>query len=331
MMKALVVGGTGFIGRRIVDGLLGKGLDVRITVRRKGPGAQNPAVDPRVECAYADVLDHDSLHECVKGVDVVFGCFGLLGRWGIPDSVYRQTNAGGVRNVLQAIPASGIRQYIHLSSAGVLGPLANGVVADESFPFAPSNVYEMTKCEAEKEVHRSAAQRCIPFTIIRPEFVYGPGDMHVLGLFRAIGRRRFVLFGSGESLLHPTYIDDLIRGIDLCLFNEKALGKTFLITGEKPVSVKELARTIADELNVRLPRFRLPIPLALVMANTFEALAGVTGWSDPILTRARVKFFTENRAFSAGSAQRELGYKPEVDLREGIRRTVHWYKQKGYL
>jgi dihydroflavonol-4-reductase len=331
MMKALVIGGTGFIGSRIVAELLRRGLEVRVTIRRNGPIApEHRQMDRRVECLFGDVLDQDSLRECVKGVELVFACFGLLGKWGVPDSAYWQINAEGVSNVLQAIPKAGIRQFIHVSSAGVLGPLAQGIVADESFPFRPSNIYERTKAEAEREVHRCAVQRSIPFTIVRPEFVYGPGDMHVLGLFRAIQHRRFLLIGSGNSLLHPTYIDDLIQGVALCIGNEKAIGKTFLITGKEPVTVRKLGTVIAEELNVALPRFRILVPVANALASSFESLARISH-SEPMATKAQVKFFTENRAFTTAKAQDELGYFPKVDLCEGIRRTVRWYRTKGLL
>jgi nucleoside-diphosphate-sugar epimerase len=98
-----------------------------------------------------------------------------------------------------------------------------------------------------------------------------------------------------------------------------------------PVTVKELASTIAGELGVRLPRARLPVQLARVMAASFERIAHLTGYSEPVLTRARVRFFTENRAFTSAKARTDLGYVPEVDLREGVKRTVRWYKERNYL
>jgi dihydroflavonol-4-reductase len=303
-----------------------------MTIRNKRTPVPGEPDDGRgVEFRYGDVLEPDSIRSCIDGVDFVFTCFGLLGKWGVPDRTFRLANVEGIRNVLEAIPRSGIRQFIHMSSAGVLGPLADGVVADESYPFGPSNIYEMTKCEAEREVQTCARQRDIPFTIIRPEFVYGPGDLHVLGLFKAIARRRFILLGSGKTLLHPTYIDDLIRGIALCTGNKDALNRTYLITGKAPVTVKELGSTIAEELGVRLPRVHVPVSLANVMATSMEGLARLTGYSEPILSRARVKYFTENRAFTCAKARKELGYLPAIDLREGVRRTVRWYRERNYL
>ena len=223
-----------------------------------------------------------------------------------------------------------IKQFIHISSAGVLGPLTDGVVADESFPYNPSNVYEKTKCEAEKEILNFCEKQKIPFTIIRPEFVYGPGDTHVLGLFKAIRDKRFVILGDGRSFLHPTYIDDLIQGISMCTYNENAYGKVFLITGNKPLNVKELALIIAEECGVRLLKIRIPLIFANITATVLELMAKV-GNFEPLLTSSRVKFFTENRVFSIQKAQNELGYRSKIGFREGVKRTIHWYRQNGYL
>jgi nucleoside-diphosphate-sugar epimerase len=171
----------------------------------------------------------------------------------------------------------------------------------------------------------------VPFTIIRPEFVYGPGDMHVLGLFRAVRDKRFVILGSGETLLHPTYIDDLIRGICLCVGNEKAMGETFLMTGPTPLSVRMITEALSEELGVSLPAIRVPLGIANLAAVVFELAAGVTRGANPLLTRSRVKFFTENRAFAFRKAREELGYVPTTDFREGVRRAIDWYRKNGFL
>jgi nucleoside-diphosphate-sugar epimerase len=331
-MRALVIGGTGFIGSHIADALLSKGWEVRVTVRRSlDLKFQNPKYDPKIEYVYGNVLDTDSLRNCFSGIDFVCTCFGLLGNWGVPERSYWDMNVEGLRNVLAAMPGEGTCRLIHLSSAGVLGPLADHVIADESFHFAPSNIYEKTKCVGEKEVHKFASARRIPFTILRPEFVYGPGDMHVLGLFRAIKRGRFVLIGTGHGVLHPTYIDDLTQGFLLCTENDRALGGTYMVTGREIVTVKNLGTAIADELGVKLPPFRIPEFFAKAAASLFESFATIANTKDPILTHARVKFFTENRAFTSARAQRELGFSPKVDLREGIKRTIRWYQEKGHL
>jgi dihydroflavonol-4-reductase len=331
-VKALVIGGTGFLGRCISHELLRKGFEVCATTRQRHVSESPTAVvNDGIEYVYADVLEPDSIAARMQNVDFVFTCFGLLGKWGVPDQKYHDINVLGLENVLNTLSGQEIRQLIHISSAGVLGPLQNGVVADESFPHNPSNAYERAKSEAEHMVFNFAEQQGIPFTIVRPEFVYGPGDMHVLGLFRAVKNRRFLLIGKGDSLLHPTYIDDFVRGVFLCLDNRTALGQTYLITGMRPVSVRDLSTAVADAINVRVPAVGLPTWIAFAAANTFESLAKITSLGEPLLTRSQVRFFTENRSFTFAKAKEELGYAPEIGLEEGIRRTVSWYREKGFL
>ena len=327
-MKALVIGGTGFIGSHIVKNLISKDIEVRVLIRKKSDIKR--LSDKRIELKYGDISDIDSLREHTKDVDLVYSAFGILGQWGILEQIYWEVNTKGVKNLLESCLNRKIKQFIHISSAGVLGPLPPGVVADESFPYNPSNVYEKTKCEAEKEILNYGKKQGIPFIIIRPEFVYGPGDTHVLGLFKAIKAKRFVLLGTGRSLLHPTYIDDLIQGINLCIENKNSVGKIFLITGNKPIAVKELAKIIAKEAGVRLPKIKIPLFFANATAKILELGTRVSNF-EPLLTTSRVKFFTENRAFSYEKARNELGYVPKVDFREGVRKTIHWYEENGYL
>ncbi len=327
-MKALVTGGTGFIGSHIVKYLLSRGFQVKVLVR--GTSNSGRLADMDVELVYGDILEAGSLKKCCEDVDLVYSCVGILGEWGIPESTYWKVNTEGVRNLLESCPDSRIRRFMHISSAGVLGPLQDGVIADESFPYNPSNVYEQTKCEAEKIISNLCPKKDIPFTTIRPEFVYGPGDTHVLGLFKAIRQGKFVFIGNGESLLHPTYIDDLIYGVHLCTANENAKGQIYLITGDKPIEVKDLAEAIAEELGVPQPSLKIPLPIAHLGANVMEWTAKLIKF-DPLLTDSRVRFFTENRAFSSEKARVELGYTPQVELREGVRRTVKWYQESNYL
>ena len=327
-MKALVAGGTGFIGSHVVKDLVSKGIQVRVLIRKNSHIRFLPHKE--IEFIQGNILDINSLRNHTEDVDLVYSAFGILGQWGISEQMYREVNTKGVKNLLESCLDGQIKQFIHISSAGVLGPLPDGVVADESFPYNPSNIYEKTKCEAEKEILKCDEKYGVPFTIIRPEFVYGPRDTHVLRLFKAIRAKRFFLLGNGQSFLHPTYIDDLIQGISICTDNENAVGKIFLITGDKPLPVKELAEIIAEELDVRLPKIRIPLLFAHTTAKIMELVAKVAHF-DPPLTRSRVKFFTENRAFSCQKARTELGYIPKVDFREGVRRTISWYREDSFL
>jgi nucleoside-diphosphate-sugar epimerase len=229
--------------------------------------------------------------------------------------------------VLNAAVTAGVRRILYVSSPGVLGPI-DGPEADETAPPAPSNAYERSKAAAEQLVCGMAAEG-LPVIIARPEFLYGPGDTHVLGLFRAVQRGLFFYVGSGQNTCHPTYVDDAVAGLMACLEQGRP-GQIYHLAGPRPVTFRELAESIAAALQVRPPRLRLPRPPAWWGAAVMEFAGKVTGLTPP-LSRAGVAFFSENRRFSWQKAHRELGYTPQVDLPEGVARTVAWYREKGMV
>jgi len=222
-----------------------------------------------------------------------------------------------------------IKRFFHISSAGVVGPIEAGLVADETYIGRPSNIYEETKLEAEKVALEYSNKKNVPLTIIRPEFVYGPRDKHVLRLIKSIAKGYFFIIGPGNSCLHPTYIDDLISVFEKCLDNPKTVGQIYIIAGPKFLTVNELAYTIAEVLKVRRPvHFPLwPIKIATIF---LEILAKNFKFQPP-LTKSAFNFFTQDRAFSTLKASADFGYQPKFSLKEGLIKTVDWYKKNNYL
>jgi nucleoside-diphosphate-sugar epimerase len=175
-----------------------------------------------------------------------------------------------------------------------------------------------------------AARLGIPLVIARPEFVYGPGDRHVLGIFRAVQRGIFFYIGSGDCLCHPTYIDDVVAGLMACATERARPLEAYHICGPRPVTIREWIHAIADALDVRPPWLHLP--KALVRLGDWAAeTAGRALGIEPPLTLEGVRFFTESRAFSTEKARRELAWEPQVDIAEGTRRAVAWYREQGLL
>lgn len=328
MLRVLVTGATGFIGSHLVERLLSMGYEVLCLVRKTS--VLNNLRKQDIELVYGELTDNKSLkNQFNTDVDVVFHIAGILGEWGIPEEVYWKINVEGTKNILDLFIQTSIKRFVYCSSAGVLGPLEKPP-ADESFPLNPSNIYERTKAEAEKIVLAYYHEVGLPITIIRPEFVYGPRDMHTLGLFKTIQRGIFPIIGDGNTTLHPTYITDLIQGFELCIEKKRALGETYLIAGERYVTVRELTAKIAKVLGAHPPTIGIPIWLANMMGFIMETSAHIFNFRPP-LTRSRVKFFTQNRGCDISKARRELEYKPMVNLEEGIKKTVKWYRNNKYL
>jgi nucleoside-diphosphate-sugar epimerase len=210
----------------------------------------------------------------------------------------------------------------------VLGPI-DDPPADEARPHAPSNVYETTKSAGEKLALALCRGQPLSCIVARPEFVYGPGDTHVLGLFQAIQKGRFFYIGSGENLVHPTFVTDAVQGMLLC-GQAGAAGRVYHIAGPAPVSIHRLASILAEALGVRPPWLHVPKGAATMGAVGLEWASRIVPFRPP-LSRGAINFFTETRAFSTARAEAELGYRPQVPLEEGVRRTVAWYRRVGVL
>jgi nucleoside-diphosphate-sugar epimerase len=127
-----------------------------------------------------------------------------------------------------------------------------------------------------------------------------------------------------------TFIDDLIDGILLAAQHPAAVGKVYLIAGEKAVTLNELVARIAEALNVARPKLRFPLWPFELAAPVCQKLCRAIGVEPPLYPR-RLEFFSDDRSFTIEKARREIGYKPKVSLQEGIRRTGEWYRKEGWL
>jgi nucleoside-diphosphate-sugar epimerase len=184
---------------------------------------------------------------------------------------------------------------------------------------------------AEKLVLDSLRNSRLAVTVIRPKFVYGPRCRQLLPFFKSIKQGWFVIVGKGQAFVHPTFISDLVDG--LILAGEKgpqSTGKVYLIVGERYVTVNELVAVMRRYMRKGEASMHIPYSLGWAGAVLCEALAGVFRVSPP-LTKSRVKFFNEHRAFTWEKAAQELGYRPSVSLEEGIAKTIQWYNENGWV
>jgi nucleoside-diphosphate-sugar epimerase len=152
----------------------------------------------------------------------------------------------------------------------------------------------------------------------------------LLRLFSSIKKGLFRVIDGGSALLHPIYIDDMTAAFLLCAEWPKAIGRSYNLAGEHPVTIRELATAIAHSLNKELPRGSIPLWLANLASDIFTVTPGMKGEQAP-LTRSRVKFLTNSRMYDISRAKTELGYLPKVELEEGMKKTAAWYYHHYYL
>jgi nucleoside-diphosphate-sugar epimerase len=327
-VRVLVTGATGFTGGHLARALKNSGHDVWAMVRE--PQGASHLADAGISVTVGDLARPESLvHAVTGGFDVIYNIAALYRQAGLPEGVYRQVNATAVGQLIEAAAAAGVRRVVHCSTVGVHGDIEHPP-ANEDAPLSPGDVYQLSKVEGERIARKAAERTGVEVVIARPSGIYGPGDRRLLKLFRGVAHRRFVILGDGRIFYHLTYIDDLVEGFRLCGEVTRASGRTYILAGEEVPTLNELAALIAQDANVPPPRLHLPVWPVWLAGAACEALCAPFG-VEPPLYRRRVDFFTKSRAFDISRARKELGYRPAIGLREGIHRTLAWYREQGWI
>jgi nucleoside-diphosphate-sugar epimerase len=326
-VRVLVTGATGFTGSHLAQALAQRGYQVRGLARQSAQARDLEIAG--IEPAIGALEDRASVARAVKDVDVVYNIAAIYRHAGIPKAKYRAVNAIAVGHLIEAAADAGVRRVVHCSTVGVHGDIEHPP-ANEDAPLRPGDIYQVTKVEGEQIAREAAHQTGVPVTIARPSGIYGPGDRRLLKLFRGVARRRFVVLGSGDIFYHLTYIDDLVEGFRLCGEMPAAANRTYILAGGEVTTLNELMALIAAEAGVAPPRWKLPVWPFWMAGAACEAICVPFGVEPPIYRR-RVDFFTKSRAFDISRARAEIGYTPQNGLRDGIRKTLAWYKERGWL
>jgi nucleoside-diphosphate-sugar epimerase len=344
-MRALITGGGGFIGSHLVDSQLSQGHLVR-TVDLHVERLAHARGHPNLEVVVGDVTDPALVGRLVEGIDTVYHLASAHLDVSLSDDDYRRVNVDAAIGLLKAARAAGVSRVVHCSSTGVIGDVKKPP-ADESTACDPTNVYERTKlageraalayaAEADLPVTKLAGERAalayaaetdLPVVVARPAWVYGPRCPRTEKLFRTIGRRRFVIFGDGRTLRHPIYVADAVRGLELCAENGSAPGNIYILAGEEPVTIETLVTMIADVMEVRPPTLHLPVFLGTLAGQAIELAFRPLGRRPPV-SRRTIDFFLKDNAYDISKARHELGFQPQVDLRDGLVETLNWLRNR---
>jgi dihydroflavonol-4-reductase len=326
-VRVLVTGATGFTGGHLARALAAAGDEVSALVRTAEPAATLASAG--IRAIVGDLRDPAAIAAATSGIDVVYHIGAIYRQAGLAADTYRAVNALAVRDLVEAAARGGATRVVHCSTVGVHGDIEHPP-ADEEAPFRPGDVYQATKLEGEQLAREAGAKSGIEVTVVRPSGIYGPGDRRLLKLFRGVARRRWATLGSGEIYYHLTFIDDLVEGFRLCGVHPAAGNRTYILAGGEVTTLNELVALVAEGAGVPVPRLHLPAWPIWAAGAICEAICAPFG-IEPPLYRRRVDFFTKSRAFDITRARTELGYAPRVGLREGIRRTLDWYREHGWL
>ncbi|HSM70061.1 MAG TPA: NAD(P)-dependent oxidoreductase [Anaerolineales bacterium] len=266
-MKVLITGAGGFIGSHLVDSQLKQGNNVRALDLHLDL-IQHQSANPHLETLQGDITDEDVLIRAVADIDVVYHLASAHLDVSLSDEHYRRVNVGGTLSLLEAARQAGVKRFVHCSSVGVIGDVENPP-ADETTDCHPTNIYERTKLEGEREVLAYSRRTGFPVVVMRPAWVYGPRDLRTAKLMRTISKGRFFFFGDGQNMRHPVYISDAVKALELCASAEDVISEVFIIGGEHAVPVSELVSVMSKELGVRSPKLHLPVVLGVVGSSAW--------------------------------------------------------------
>jgi 2-alkyl-3-oxoalkanoate reductase len=324
-MTVLVTGAAGFLGGRLAELLLERGERLRALIRPGDPGERLAAAGAEVHVA--DIGDRAAISAALRGVDRVLHCAARTGPWG-PPAEYERVNVRGLQTLVRSAMAEGVRRVVHVSSITVHGIDIRGQ-ADENAPLRDEpNPYSRSKVAGERLLQRLIRDEGAPVTIVRPGWIYGPRDTASFARFaQMVEQGRMITIGSGNNQVPLVYVDDVAQGILLASTASGAEGKSYLLVNDERVSQRAFLNTLAAELAVSPPTRHIPYRPAVMLGAAAEMLGRLTHRvQPPPVTRYGIQLLGGENRFVISRAKCELGFSPRVDMAEGVRRSVDWYR-----
>ncbi|XP_051218418.1 3beta-hydroxysteroid-dehydrogenase/decarboxylase-like [Lolium perenne] len=345
-----VTGGRGFMARHMVLALLRSGrwrvriMDLRADAAltpEEDDGLLGAALrDGRAVYISANVCELAQLTKAFEGVDTVFHTAAAdHNNNNFP--LHYKVNVEGTKNIIHACHTCSIKTLIYTSSSGVVFDGVHGLFnVDESAPYPEKfhEAYTQTKAEAEQLVMKANDINELRTCCIRPGSICGPGDGIIPTLVSYGGMR--IILGDGKTDDDFVYVENVVHG-HLCaqktLSTEEGAmqcgGKAYFITNMEPMKSWKFIDMLMEDLGYKR-RFTLRIPIYLVMPIaclvdwSYDKIFSRFGMRKPgLITSSIVKYVTLNRTFNCHNAVEQLGYKPVVSLKEGIKITTEFYKQ----
>jgi nucleoside-diphosphate-sugar epimerase len=323
-MRILVTGGTGFVGRQLVQALLERGHSVRAHGRNEEVGRALAAAG--AEIAIGELRNAAGVSAACADREVVYHVGALSAAWGRAAD-FHAINVGGTANVIAGCRAHGVKRLIYVSSPSVTFDGHDCLKQTEAAPYPRRYlaVYSLTKKLGEDLVRAAGAE--LATVIVRPKAIFGPGDTTLLPkLLAAARQQRLPQVGRGANLVDLTYVDNVVHALVLALDANRAAGNVYLVTNSEHVPLWEVVRTVLRRLDLNANLRVLPYRVAYLLAAGMELRACLLG-GDPLLTRYTTAILGKTQTYDITAAQRDLGYAPVVSVAEGIERTMTWLQE----
>jgi nucleoside-diphosphate-sugar epimerase len=321
-MKALVTGGTGFVGSHLIETLQRHGHRVRAIVRS---ATRAEALGLRgVEWLPGDLGDETALRRAVEGVDVVYHVAGLIAARSEAD--YFEVNREGTRRLLEAAAPTGAR-FVLVSSLAAGGPTVAGRPLTGDEPPRPVTRYGRSKLAGEEVVKAGP----LPWTIIRPPAVYGPRDREFFRLFKAASLGVAPIFGAGDQEMSLVFGPDLAEAIAEAGASAKAVGRSYYAAHPVVTTHADFVRSIARVMGHRVRMIPIPLLVGRGALQISGAIAHLMNRPTVLNADKANEIFQPAWTCDPAHLERDVGWHAAHDLEAGIARTLEWSRQAGWL
>jgi nucleoside-diphosphate-sugar epimerase len=314
---AFVTGGSGFIGGRLVRRLAADGWRVRALARSDRSAAAVEAAG--AEAVRGDLDRVDSMRAGAEDCDHAFHAAAFVENWGTREQ-FERGNVVGTQNALDACRAAGVRRFVHVGTEAALLAGQPLVDADETTPLRPDSpaLYASTKARAEQAV-RSASGGGFETVVVRPRFVWGPGDTSVTpALIEAVRGGQFRWIGGGRHRTSTTHVDNVVEGLVLGAERGRP-GEAYFVTDGEPVVFREFITDLLGAQGVEIPDKNAPAGVVRPLASVVEAAWRVLPLrGEPPITRFAVWAASLDCTIDISKARSELGYEPVKTIPEGL-------------
>lgn len=313
-MRVAITGANGFIGQHLVSHFTAAGWTVTPIVRPD----LSPASGPH------------HVEQLLAGADVLVHAAGAT-RAPTPAQLH-DSNVELTRRVVRAAREAKVSRFVFISSQAAAGPAASrDTPISEVAPCAPIEAYGRSKRDAELVV-RDAGAAGLPFVILRPSSVYGPGDRDFLSLFRLAGRRVAIHPANRKHWISIVSVHDLVDAIASAATAPAALGETLFLCNDDPVQWSTLFALAASSAGVDLS-VDLELPSAIVQLGAIfgDLAARLTGHAGLVTSEKVALSRPRYWICSNARARRLLSFSPRVSLQQGFDETYHWYRQHRWL
>ncbi len=320
-MNIFIAGNAGFIGSYLTEKLISLGHTII--------GFDNIANNPQskiCECAIGDICDKESIIKAIKDkkIDVIINLAAKHHDYGVSEKEFFDVNKMGTKNLLECATIFNIKKFIFYSSVAVYG--------EQRFPPTeatmpnPTSHYGKSKLAGEKLLEKWIEDdKNREALIIRPVVVFGPKNYaNMYHLIKKIMDKKFIFIGKGNNIKSIAYVENLVEATAFLLNYLKPGMDCFNYCDEPQMTIKEIVNIISHYANISIPRIKLPLFLVLILTSPFDILEKVTGRLFPI-TAKRIKKFNTATHFKANKI-RKAGFKQPIDLKEGFKRTLEWFK-----